>query len=189
MPGLITLGNWLTGLDVLWFIPLVLVFGLGLKIAGLKTGVGQKWHWVAFSKKLPPITIILMVRNLENCIEGLVRCIFALENRSRRTIQLIVVDNRSGDQTPLIVSRLSTKFLGMSLLNSHTNTWQEPPAVIARNYARYPLVMYLNLKPPVNFLRVTAQIEGYLRQLGDGMEGPPPISPGDPFLEWVRWKI
>ncbi|MFZ3171749.1 MAG: glycosyltransferase family A protein [Carboxydocellales bacterium] len=176
MPWLITPGNWLTGLDVLWFIPLVLVFGLGLKIAGLKT-------------KLPPITIILMVRNLENCIEGLVRCIFALENRSRRTLQLIVVDNRSDDQTPLIVSRLSAKFLGMSLLNSHTNTWQEQPVAIARNYARYPLVMYLNLKPPVNFLRVTAQIEGYLRQLGDGMEGPPPISPGDPCLEWVRWKI
>jgi len=182
-------GSELVSLDLLWLVPLVLVLVLGLKMALLKNGISLSRQWGASGRGLPPITIILKVRNLENCIEGLVRCIFALEDRSKRTVQLIVVDNCSGDQTPLIVSRLTARYLGMLLLNSNTGAWQEQPAVLAKNYARYPLVIYLNLKPPVNYLRVTAQIERYLQELGDGRGGPPRWGQADVHLEWVRWKV
>ncbi len=182
-------GSGLVGLDLLWLIPLVLLLGLGLKMVLLKNGVRLGRRLGASQRELPPVTIILRVRNLEQGIEGLVRCIFALEDRSKRTIQLLVVDDRSGDQTPLIVSRLTTRYPGMLFLNSNTGAWQEQPAVLAKNYARYPLVMYLNLKPPVNYLRVTAKIERYLQELGDGRGGPPRWGPADLHLEWVRWKV
>lgn len=188
MTGLSSSGSGPMILNLLWLIPLIIIIGLGLKLAWLKKGVGLNWTWGISPREFPPITIILRVRNLENCIEGLLRCIFALEGRSKRTIQLIVVDNRSGDQTPMIVTRLMTRYLGMFLLNSHTGAWQEQPDILANNYARYPLVMYLNLTPPVNFLRVTAQIDRYLRELGDGKNGLPRICPADLQLEWVRWK-
>lgn len=106
-----------------------------------------------------PVTIIARVRNLEDCLEGLVRCIFAVGRRTGREIQLIVVDDRSRDQTPQIASRLAGIFPQMLFLDSPGGSWRLLPKELNERYGRHPRAFFTNLYPPLNYLKAAACLE------------------------------
>ncbi len=65
------------------------------------------------SPKATPVSILLMVKNKERVIEGIIRCLLSATLGSAAAIrdyELIVVDDRSADQTPAILERLARQY-------------------------------------------------------------------------------
>ncbi len=91
--------NWLV-----WGIGLtfVLIVAGGLLLRGLRN-----WNRQFLRKPVrPSITILLVVRNQEQIIEGVIRQLRWLNNWLPGSFDLIVVDNASQDRTTFILERL-----------------------------------------------------------------------------------
>ncbi|HHW39792.1 MAG TPA: glycosyltransferase [Syntrophomonadaceae bacterium] len=57
----------------------------------------------------PALSLLVVVRNQAPVIEGLIRHILALHHRVPAFFELVVVDDRSGDETPGILQRLNRR--------------------------------------------------------------------------------
>lgn len=67
-------------------------------------------------RKLPKISLLFLVRNQEDTIEGLIRRVFA--DTYAQSVELIAVDTGSVDQTRMILERLAAKFEMIQFISS-----------------------------------------------------------------------
>ena len=63
-----------------------------------------------FVKNIIPMKLVVLVKNQEEGIEFFIRRIMAERHRYARGIELVVVDIASSDDTPQILSRMSSMF-------------------------------------------------------------------------------
>ncbi len=97
--------SWLVwGIVLTWF----LVVAGGLLLRGLRNW-NRSWNWNGGGLRQPvrpSATILLVVRNQEQIIEGVIRQLRWLNHRLPGSFDLIVVDNASYDRTVFILERL-----------------------------------------------------------------------------------
>jgi len=87
------------------WIALVMVMVMAVVWFRLRKVSGKRWklrkQWIR-----PVVTILLLVRNQEQIIEGIVRQLRQLNKRSLVGFEMIVVDNGSQDGTARILDRM-----------------------------------------------------------------------------------
>ncbi len=70
----------------------------------------------------PQKSLILVVRNQQEMIEGILRRVAQLRNGNATTIELVVIDNGSWDETPRIIARLARYPGGFIFINAASYT-------------------------------------------------------------------
>lgn len=112
--------NWLVWGIVLTF---VLIVAGGFLLRSLRNGNRH------FSRKTvrPSVTILLVVYNQEQIIEGVIRQLRWLNNWLPGSFDLIVVDNASQDRTAFILERLWRKHGDFSYY--HLDSFLDPSAL------------------------------------------------------------
>jgi cellulose synthase/poly-beta-1,6-N-acetylglucosamine synthase-like glycosyltransferase len=96
-------------LDLSWL--LLALAGFGLLVLIARVG---RWLWSPRHRavRAPALSLLVVVRNKESLIEGLVRGLLACcqRNAGTATSEVVVVDNRSTDETPAILERLTRSY-------------------------------------------------------------------------------
>lgn len=94
-------------LDLSW--PVMAVAGLGLLLVVVRLSRRVLSASALRAARRPFVSLLVVARNKEGSIEGLVRGLLSCSQRNAgtATCELVVVDNRSTDQTPAILERLA----------------------------------------------------------------------------------
>lgn len=85
----------------------------------LVSDFGQSLHAWSRSRRLPFVSLVLLVRDQEATVEGLVTDILSIDYRSARgspNYELVVVDDRSVDSTPIILERLAQQHAALRVV-------------------------------------------------------------------------
>lgn len=110
-----------------------------------------------WSANLPGITMVFLVRNQENIIEGLIRQVYA--DTCRIPVEVVAVDLGSVDQTRMILERLSKSFQGFYCLVS-----QDEPETLKRVYdlCQGSTIFCFDLTNSINYSLMTRTIHSIL---------------------------
>ena len=72
--------------------------------------IKKRWDYQKTFVKTIPMRLVVLVKNQEEGIEFFIRRIMAERHRNVRGIELVVIDTGSSDDTPQILSRMSSMF-------------------------------------------------------------------------------
>ncbi len=108
-------------------------------------------------QKLPMISLLFLVRNQEDTIEGLIRRVFA--DAYTRSVELIAVDTGSTDRTQMILERLAAKFEMVKFVSS--GEVQGIPRKI-RKLCSGNIIYYIDLTSSINYRLMANTIDSIL---------------------------
>jgi len=123
----------------------ILFFGfefiiLGLAALGLIIILKGLYSKSSGSESLPKFEIVIIVRNAQSQIEGIVRCFY---QNTKGTRELWIIDRGSTDQTPNILEKLATQFAGLNTLLLSDMSLKASIQEVMR-YINTPAVMFVD---------------------------------------------
>jgi len=139
-----------------WLVEIVLLITLFcLAIFVWQVLACKKQAWIS---DLPELTMVFLVRNQEDIIEGLIRDVYA--DACITPLEVIVVDLGSVDQTRMILERLAEIFLGLNCLFI-----KDEPAAFKRVYdlCRGSTIYCFDLTNSTNYCLMSRTIHSILK--------------------------
>ncbi|TLN00092.1 glycosyltransferase family 2 protein [bacterium] len=94
----------------------------------------------------PERSLILVVRNRQEMIEGILRRAIQVRNGNAIRIELIVIDNGSRDETPGIIAKLARSPGGFTFINAAADYGSRDVIEIGLEMSRGEKICYLGLK-------------------------------------------
>ncbi|MDP2872885.1 MAG: glycosyltransferase [Bacillota bacterium] len=156
----------LAHLDLSWIVMALAGWGLLVLLVRI-------WRWLfgAYPRvvRKPSVSLLVVARNKETQIEGLVRGLLSIGQR-RAGVEIIIVDDRSTDQTPAILERLarrnpSLRVVRMADMGSGVSSAVEVGLFLCSS----PLVVMLNVDGQAN-PRALLEATEHLLGAGGGTE-------------------
>lgn len=144
------MSDWLLAPALKWTVALLALYGAG-QAAWQLAGLARRW-WRGRTADVN-VSILLLVRNKGDKIEGLLRTIARVARSPRPGLlppDLVVVDHHSSDDTPRIVERLVPEIPGLQLVRLGDLARGGRPACEVGLFACHSrIVLVLDLLGPV----------------------------------------
>lgn len=149
-----------------WLVWFLAVYGLGLLAMAM-------WEYVRSMGRRAPvsplISLVTVVRDRDDFLEGAIRSFFAGYGRSeagRSAFELVVVDDQSSDDTPRILRRLQRQYPGLLTVVSYDGgrrfyAMSPADAGVAAGRGEVTLLVDLEtLAAPEQLVRATGHLSG-----------------------------
>lgn len=111
-------------------------------------------HLLKEESKTPIVSIVLIVKNQEQIIEGILREIYACS--CKRCVKVYVIDKNSEDQTKNIIERLKRRYPQLCEVEDKNPSIDKEPL----NLSREEYIYYMDLTTPVNYRLLLKTIQG-----------------------------
>lgn len=141
-----------------------------LAVYGMLTLLQAFWRWAGERRASgrPALSVIVVVRELERTIEGLIGELLAGPDGVRLVHDIVVVDLGSRDNTPLIVQRLARQYAQVHSLLLPSGLGVDEAFAAAVRHCSSPLVLCLDASEgtDLRLLRQTLAALGVDQALG-----------------------
>lgn len=128
----------------------VLIYFLALLAFMLVVKYFMRRKWLEEGRR-PERSLILVVRNQQEMIEGVLRKIARMQRESHTSIELVVIDNGSRDETPGIITRLARTTGGFSFVIVECCREMSRMVELGIETCRGEKIYYLGIKEKMNF--------------------------------------
>lgn len=154
-----TRGEWAMNLMMQGLVIFLAAYGL----VALVTGFHQGFRFGRRGRRVPILSILLLVRDREETVEGLVLDLLSagyLSPWSAPEFELIVVDDRSHDGTPGILERLARRQIGMRVVRLPGSAGPEESALEVGSFlCRSPVILVLDARGAVQPVMLVETLE------------------------------
>jgi len=111
----------------------------------------------------PEKSLILVVRNQQEMIEGILRKATYLRNGNAANTELIVIDNGSRDETPGIIARLARYSGGFIFINTARDTGPQETVELGVEMSRGEKICYFDLQKKTTFYDIYNGLEDAIK--------------------------